>query len=170
MINVKDQVFRLETKATTYAFRISEGYPEHLYYGHKVVDEDFTASALKNTIDLGCTVKTEGSSFFLERNLLEYSGVGRGDYRHSPSELLMPDGTFVSDFVYDSHTVTKGAYTTEGLPTAYGGDLESALGFITHDKKCDADYVSVIFVDTPGSFRIEKMTTAAFAELCRQKI
>ena len=57
-----------------------------------------------------------------------------------------------------------------GLPTAYGGDLESALGFITHDKKCDADYVSVIFVDTPGSFRIEKMTTAAFAELCRQKI
>ena len=133
MINVKDQVFRLETKSTTYAFRISEGYPEHLYYGRKVVDVDFTASALKNTIDLGCTVKTEGSSFFLERNLLEYSGVGRGDYRHSPSELLMPDGTFVSDFVYDSHTITKGAYTTEGLPTAYGEG--ETLTLILKDKK-----------------------------------
>ncbi|MBQ8415014.1 MAG: alpha-galactosidase [Clostridia bacterium] len=120
MISVNDQVFRLDTRSTTYAFRISEGYPEHLYYGRRVVDTDFTAVAMKNTIDLGSTVKTEGSSFFLERNLLEYSGIGRGDYRHSPTELLMPDGTFVSDFVYDSHRVINGAYKTEGLPTAYG--------------------------------------------------
>ncbi len=120
MISVNDQVFRLDTRSNTYAFRISEGYPEHLYYGRRVVDTDFTAVAMKNTIDLGSTVKTEGSSFFLERNLLEYSGIGRGDYRHSPTELLMPDGTFVSDFVYDSHRVIDGAYKTEGLPTAYG--------------------------------------------------
>ena len=52
MINVKDQVFRLETKGTTYAFRINEGYPEHLYYGRRIVDSDFTATALKNTIEL----------------------------------------------------------------------------------------------------------------------
>ena len=133
MINVQDQVFRLDTKSTTYAFRISEGYPEHLYYGKKVVDNDFTATALKNTIDLGCTVKTEGSKFFLERNLLEYSGIGRGDYRHSPTELLMPDGTFVSDFVYDSHRITDGAYTTEGLPTAYGE--AQTLEITLKDKK-----------------------------------
>ncbi|MBR5143882.1 MAG: alpha-galactosidase, partial [Clostridia bacterium] len=133
MINVKDQVFRLETKGTTYAFRINEGYPEHLYYGRRIVDSDFTAVALKNTIDLGCTVKTEGSKFFLERNLLEYSGVGRGDYRHNPIELLMPDGTFVCDFVYDSHRVYDGAYTTEGLPTAHGD--AKTLEITLKDKK-----------------------------------
>ena len=133
MINVKDQVFRLETKGTTYAFRINEGYPEHLYYGRRIVDSDFTATALKNTIDLGCTVKTEGSKFFLERNLLEYSGVGRGDYRHNPIELLMPDGTFVCDFVYDSHRVYDGAYTTEGLPCAHGE--AQTLEIIFKDKK-----------------------------------
>ena len=133
MINVKDQVFRLETKGTTYAFRINEGYPEHLYYGRRIVDSDFTAVALKNTVDLGCTVKTEGSKFFLERNLLEYSGVGRGDYRHNPIELLMPDGTFVCDFVYDSHRVYDGAYTTEGLPTAHGD--AKTLEITLKDKK-----------------------------------
>ena len=133
MINVKDQVFRLETKGTTYAFRINEGYPEHLYYGRRIVDSDFTATALKNTIELGCTVKTEGSKFFLERNLLEYSGVGRGDYRHNPIELLMPDGTFVCDFVYDSHRVYDGAYTTEGLPTAHGET--QTLEIVFKDKK-----------------------------------
>lgn len=133
MISIHDQVFRLETKTTTYAFRINEGYLEHLYYGRRVTDTDFTATALKNTIDLGCTVKEEGSQFFLERNLLEYSGIGRGDYRHSPIELLMPDGTFVSDFVYDSHRVIDGAYSTKELPTAYG--KAKTLEIILKDKK-----------------------------------
>ena len=171
MINVKDQVFRLETKGTTYAFRINEGYPEHLYYGRRIVDSDFTATALKNTIDLGCTVKTEGSKFFLERNLLEYSGVGRGDYRHNPIELLMPDGTFVCDFVYDSHRVYDGAYTTEGLPTAHGE--AQTLEIIFKDKKftdislklnytvfedCDAICRNVEFVnDNDGPVYIRKL-------------
>ncbi len=120
MITENNKIFRLDTKSTTYAFRISEGYPEHLYYGRRISDSDFDALALKNTIDLGSTVKAEGSSFFLERNLLEYSGIGRGDYRHSPIELLMPDGTFVTDFVYDSHRIYGSAYETDSLPTAYG--------------------------------------------------
>ena len=133
MITVMNQQFKLDTKNTTYAFRIVEGYPEHLYYGKRVADSDFTAVALKNTIDLGCTVKQEGSKFFLERNLLEYSGIGRGDYRHSPMELLMPDGTFVCDFVYDSHRIVDGAYSTKELPTAYG-DVKT-LEIIFKDKK-----------------------------------
>ncbi len=133
MISVNDQVFRLDTKSTTYAFRINEGYLEHLYYGRRVSDSDFTAAALKNTIDLGCTVKTEGSKFFLERNLLEYSGIGRGDYRQSPMELLMPDGTFVTDFVYADHRIIDGAYTTATLPTAYGE--AKTLEITLRDKK-----------------------------------
>ena len=133
MIRETNQLFRLETKNTTYAFRINEGYPEHLYYGRRLVDEDFTAVALKNTIDLGSTVKQEGSSFFLERNLLEYSGIGRGDYRHSPIELLMPDGTFVCDFIYDSYRILDEAYKTPELPTAYG--KAETLEITLKDKK-----------------------------------
>ena len=129
MINVNGLTFRLHTQNTTYAFRINEGYLEHLYYGRRVDDTDFTASALKNTIDLGSTVKIEGNGFFLERNLLEYSGIGRGDYRHSPVELLMPDGSFVCDFVYDSYRIIDGAYTTDGLPTAYGKETGINLYF-----------------------------------------
>ena len=62
------------------------------------------------------------------------------------------------------------ALTKAGLPTEYKGNLEHALSFISHDKKCDGSLVSIIFVDTPGSFRIEKMTTEDFADLCRNKI
>ena len=133
MILFDGEVFRLETKNTTYAFRINEGYLEHLYYGKRVIDTNFNAVALKNTIALGATVKHEESKLFLEHNLLEYSGIGRGDYRHSPIELLMPDGTFVCDFVYDSHTVEDGAYKTATLPTAYGD--ANTLTIILKDKK-----------------------------------
>ena len=57
-----------------------------------------------------------------------------------------------------------------GLPTEYNGDVERALSFISHDKKCAGSSVSVIFVDTPGTYRIEKMTTDDFAALVREKI
>ncbi|MBQ8528578.1 MAG: 3-dehydroquinate synthase [Clostridia bacterium] len=49
-----------------------------------------------------------------------------------------------------------------GLPYSYEGDVKGALGFISHDKKCEGGKVSVVFVDEPGSFRIEKMNTEDF--------
>ena len=49
-----------------------------------------------------------------------------------------------------------------GLPTEYKGDVDGAVGFISHDKKCEGGSVSVVFVDEPGSFRIEKLETEEF--------
>lgn len=54
-----------------------------------------------------------------------------------------------------------------GLPTEYSGNLDRALSFISHDKKCEGEYVSAVLVDEVGSFRIEKMTTADFARRVR---
>ena len=53
------------------------------------------------------------------------------------------------------------------LPTCYGGDLERALSFIIHDKKCEGSMVSAVFVDEVGSFRIEKMQTEKFLDTVR---
>ncbi len=57
-----------------------------------------------------------------------------------------------------------------GLPTSYGGDLERALGYVDHDKKCEGQSLSAVFVDRVGSFRIEKMTTDAFCDVVRAAI
>ena len=56
-----------------------------------------------------------------------------------------------------------------GLPTKYDGNLEDALKFISHDKKCDGKKISVVFVDKIGSYRIEKMGTDAFCDLVREE-
>ena len=49
-----------------------------------------------------------------------------------------------------------------GLPTEYDGDLKAATMLISHDKKCDGGFVSAIFVDEVGSYRIEKMGVEEF--------
>lgn len=57
-----------------------------------------------------------------------------------------------------------------GLPTSYSGDVESALKFISHDKKCDGESVSVILVDEPGSCKEAKMSVERFCQMVRDRI
>lgn len=54
------------------------------------------------------------------------------------------------------------------LPTEYKGDMSKAISFIAHDKKCEGDRLSVILVDEPGEYRIEKMSVEEFGERVRR--
>ena len=80
--------------------------------------------AQKNIVPMGNSVVYDEADeiYSLDQMYLEWSDNGRGDYRQSPTELKMPDGTFVSDFVYASHEIREGSVPMETLPSAYGGD------------------------------------------------
>jgi len=138
MIEIFDKAIKLSTRDTSYVLGVTdEGHIEHIYYGARIPDSDFEALGLKNTIMLGTTVDyKEGKvGYSLDTLPLEYSGIGKGDFRHSPIELIMPDGSFVTDFVYDSHTVVDGAYENaeSGLPYATG--KAQTLNIVLKDKK-----------------------------------
>ncbi len=123
MISENEKIFRLHTEKTSYIFTVTEcGHLEHVYYGARLRDGDITALRQKNTVALGSTVEYSEKApiYSLDTALLEYSGIGKGDYRHSPMEIIMPDGSFVCDFVYESHKIKDGSYETDELPTAYG--------------------------------------------------
>ena len=138
MIEFSNRTFKLSTRNTSYIFMITEeGHAEHIHYGKRLPDIDMEALRLKNTIMLGTTVDYKGDKIGYSLDTLpqEYSGIGKGDFRHSPIELIMPDGSFVTDFVYDSHSVTEGAFANKesGLPYAEG-EAET-LNVIFKDKK-----------------------------------
>ena len=137
MITESGKLFKLDTKDTSYIFRITDsGHPEHIYYGKRLPEADADALALKNTIMLGTTVCYDGTdpAYSLDTLLLEYSGIGKGDYRHTPLEIIMPDGSFVTDFVYHSFEIAHGAMASEcGLPFA-DGDADTLLITLV-DKK-----------------------------------
>ena len=54
-----------------------------------------------------------------------------------------------------------------GLPTEYNGDVDSAFGYVSHDKKASSSGISVVFVDEIGSFRIEKLGFEEFYKTVR---
>ena len=57
-----------------------------------------------------------------------------------------------------------------GLPTEYNGDTDKALAYVVHDKKASNGAVEAIFVDTPGSYRIEKLKTCDFASIVKARL
>ena len=57
-----------------------------------------------------------------------------------------------------------------GLPTKIEGDIETVLQLTTHDKKCEGTSVNVVFVDSVGSYRIEKMPLAEWQQYIREQI
>ena len=126
MITTKENIFRLDTANTTYLFRTTKfGHLEHIYYGTLLdVSDSADVMAQKRTIPIGSSVIYDESDqlYCLDNMYLEWSDIGRGDYRQSPTELKMPDGSFLSDFIYASHTIAEGCIPMNTLPSAYGGD------------------------------------------------
>ena len=136
MIKIENGVFSLETQNTSYLFRVTtRGHLEHVYYGARVSASDVDALAIKNTIMLGTTVAYDGkdAAYSLETLPQEYSGIGKGDFRHTPMELILSDGSFVTDFIYESHSVSGTPIADAALPFAKGkGDT---LTVVLADKK-----------------------------------
>ena len=136
MIKIENGVFSLETQNTSYLFRVTErGHLEHVYYGARVAASDVDALAIKNTIMLGTTVAYDAkdAAYSLETLPQEYSGIGKGDFRHTPMELILEDGSFVTDFVYESHSVSANPITDAALPFAKGKG--ETLTVVLTDKK-----------------------------------
>ncbi len=137
MITAKNNVFKLDTENTSYIFDITQkGHIRHIYYGKRLPSADVDALALKNNGTYGSSVEydKESGGYSLDSTLLEYSGIGKGDFRHSPIELIMPDGTFVNDFVFDSYELYDGAYKGDGeIPVASGEGKSIAIRL--KDKK-----------------------------------
>ncbi len=130
MIEEKDGLFRLTTKTTSYWFRATAfGHLEHIHYGTRLRDQDPEGLILKRTAQIGSSViyDPSDSTYCLDTMALEWSGIGRGDYRHSPAELKMPDGSFTCDFVYRSHRITDGTAAPQTLPGAYGSENECQI-------------------------------------------
>jgi len=124
MISFTENIFRLTTDNTSYWFRITEfGHLEHIYYGKLLPDDQpIEPLILKRSPKLASSVIYDQSdnTYCLDTLCVEWSGIGKGDYRNTPAEIKMPDGTYTADFAYQSHNVTDGYIEMETLPSSYG--------------------------------------------------
>ena len=123
MINVTDSLFSLETNHTSYLFRVTEhGHLEHIHYGVHLPLGEISTLTTKRVIMHGSSVlydTAKDSAYCLDNIPLEWSGVGCGDYRQTPIEVKLSNGTYRTDFVYESHEILSGCVPMEALPAAY---------------------------------------------------
>lgn len=125
MIRKENDVFILETSNTTYCFRVLEtGHLEHLYYGRRLrlpKGDGVEALIEKQVTAPGCTCTydKEHPTFTLEDIRLEASSLGRGDMREPFVEVVHADGSYSSNFVFESAQIQKGKPESDILPGSY---------------------------------------------------
>ena len=146
MIQTANDIFVLHTAHTTYAFRkLPTGQLEHLYYGRKIhvcepLDENAVAPLIeKHTFQPGnsCVYDREHDAYTLEDVCLEMSSYGKGDIREPFVELIYEDGSFSSDFVYESSARFEGREAR---------DAEDALP-ASYDEKDQVEHLCVTLKD-----------------------
>ena len=138
MIRQLDKVFILDTKNTTYCFQVLEsGHLEHLYYGKKLrIDEadDVKSLAEKQAFPPGNSnvYDAKFQSLSLENMRLEMSSYGKSDIREPFIEVIHADGSYTSDFLYETAVIKKGKEPLETLPSSYedNGELQELTVFL----------------------------------------
>ena len=133
----KEQIFKLDTKNTTYAIGIvdEDKFLGHIYYGAKL-----------NDYHLGCLMRISENPFvpsennrdrvsFLDSFAMEYPANGLGDYRESCISIRTLSGNMGLSLSYVSHKITEGKTPFEGLPSSFGKEKEcSVLEILCEDK------------------------------------
>lgn len=125
MIAENNGVFSLETEHTSYLFGIMEtGHPEHYYYGRKIHFRDAESLKEKYAFITGNTVWYDDAhkNLTLENVCLEMSSYGKGDIREPFVEVVREEGSFTSDFLYQSHKISEEKAAFRMLPGSYCED------------------------------------------------
>lgn len=125
MITEKNGIFALETAHTSYLFGVTHtGHLEHLHYGRKIHFRDDGALREKHNFAPGNSIYYDDGhkNFSLEDACLEMSAYGKGDIREPFVEVVHGDGSFTSDFLYDSFAITDTKPAFAALPGSYSED------------------------------------------------
>lgn len=119
-------VIHINTKHTSYIMdTLATGQLRALHYGRRLRPmADYEALRQKDVVPYGTMVNVsqEHKNIGLDDQCLEYSSLGRGDYREPSIELEFSDGSQVCDFRFLSSRSYRGRPGIEGLPSALGGE------------------------------------------------
>lgn len=118
-------VIHLNTRNTSYIMDVlPTGELQNLYYGIRIRSmADYYPLQPKNHVPYGSMIYTDPAypNIGLDDQCLEYSGLGKGDFREPAVEVSYADGSITTQFLYRKHKSYKGRRGILGLPSALGG-------------------------------------------------
>ena len=178
MITVKGDkapLFILDTLHTTYAMKVLDmGHIEHLYYGRKIRmdDEDGLTEQHEFAPGTSAVYSPEAGNFSLDDMRLEMSSYGKGDLREAFIEVVNPDGSRTSDFLFEKFEKSQGRDGgTEGFPTSYGEDAEViTLTLKDKDNGLTLELIYSVYSDTDVITRSARLINDGEADVKIEKI
>ena len=123
--NKEQNVFRLDTKGTTYMIGVTkEGYIGHIYYGKRL--QKAYGNYLLRTEETPFTpaVRKREKSAFLDCFPTEYPTGGIGDYRESCLDVRDESGSIGCELFFQDYKIQKGKPRLVGLPASFGTEEE----------------------------------------------
>lgn len=128
LYNEATKVFHLQSQDTSYALKITDqGNLAHLYWGRKVTGNYLNALYQIN-IRPSFTPSTDLDqlAYSLDTLQQELPAYGDSDFRNPAYQFQLPNGSTVTDFRYESHTIVNGKPKLDGLPSVYVEDEDEA--------------------------------------------
>jgi len=173
MIIIKDKVFQLDTEHTTYLLRVDEtGHVRTEYFGKKIrASENYEFSKEKWSFPYGSSVVFDEShpELSLDNLSLEYSTVGKGDFRE-PSILLKMKSGFTIDFQYLGFDTKQGVDDLTILPTPHSAAETLVLHLEDKLSKVLLDLTYIVFSDSDVIIRNTKLINKASEEIKINKL
>ena len=132
--------FLLNTKNTSYIFRVTDtGHLEHLYYGKRIRVVDSLDGLLERQEFIpgnSIAYDDEHPQMTLNNMCLEVSFVGKGDTREAFIVIANADGSYTSDFQFETAETDNEKHALHTLPSSYAGDeVVDHLQITLHDKQ-----------------------------------
>lgn len=128
LFNEQTRTFHLYNDSVSYIMTVLPGgQMAQLYFGKRIHhSEDFSYLLEFAPRPMTCYLYADDYNYTLEHIKQEYGVYGSTDYRDSAVEVLQKDGSRISDFQYQSHTIVKGKPKLVGLPATYTESDEEA--------------------------------------------
>ena len=160
----ESQEFHLYNEHLSYVMTVlPNGHLGNLYFGKRVQDkESFSYLFEVGGRALMAYVFEDNGSFALQHTRQEYPPYGTTDFRYPAYEVQQPNGSHISNFVYQSHQIFAGKKTLAELPSTYveNEDEATTLEVTLYDEVIDLRLVLsfTIYTDLAVITRQAKFT------------
>ncbi|CAM4337366.1 alpha-galactosidase [Paenibacillus alkaliterrae] len=114
-------LFHLQAQDTSYVIHVTKtGYVAHLYWGKKIRGMKLERLLeLKERASFSPSTELDHLALSLDTLPQEYPGYGNSDFRMPAYQVMLPNGTTITDLRYESHAIVQGKPALAGLPATY---------------------------------------------------
>lgn len=144
-IIVKENLFTLNTKNTTYQFKVGDfGYLYHLYYGPRLFDEDMSYVIIPREQGFSGVCYDAKMIRNISMDLMpqEYPSTGVGDFRFSALGIINNDGSRLVDLRFYRYEILETKPKVKGMPCFR--ETNECLKVVLKDRYKDI-YVELLY-------------------------